>query len=118
MFTLFFTIIFIAEVIIAIWLILFIHKLNKKICRANNSILELQPILKDKVCKLKITINTVYLGIDYFAEFITRKKEQCSTALSNNIVVLILFLLLNTSGKRILAFIDLFMAFKKFIKTH
>lgn len=117
MLTIFFTIIFIAELIITIWVVTYIRKLDMKVTQINQNVIDFQPVLKDSVCKFKIAVNTVLFGVDYFAEFVAEKKEQCVNALSHNLIVMVLFLILNTGGKRILALIDLFMAFNKFIKT-
>lgn len=118
MLTIFFTIIFIAELIIACWVISVIQKLDRKVCEMNQKVLDFQPVLKERICKFQIAVNTVLLGIDYFAQFITKKKDECLNYLSKNIITAILFLVLNTSGKKVLTFVDLFFSFKKFMQTH
>lgn len=116
MLTIFFTIIFIAELIIATCLIIIIRKINKKVCETNKKVLNLKLQLLEQLCKIELSINKVHLGLAYFNEFIQTKKDQCTNILSNNAIIGILFFFFNTSGKKILALFDLFIAFNKFLK--
>lgn len=118
MLTIFFTIIFIAEIIITIYLIMLIRKINKKVCKANKQILALRLQIEEQLYKLELSINQIHLHLTHFNNFIDTKKEQCTSFLSNNAIIGILFLFLNTSGKKFLALVDLFVAFNKFIKLH
>lgn len=118
MLTIFFTIIFIAELIIAGWIISAILKVDKCVCEVNQKVLDVQPVLKKQINQFQITVNTVLLGVDYFAAFVTRKKEECVSVCSRNIITTVLYLFLSTGGKRVFAFADLIISLVKFIKKH
>ena len=49
MLTLFFTIIFLAEIIVAGWVISWIIKLDKKVCETNKKMLEFQPKMREQI---------------------------------------------------------------------
>ena len=118
MLTIFFTIIFIAELIIAGWIISAILKADKCVCEVNQKVLDFQPVLKEQINQFQIAVNTVLLWVDYFAAFVTKKKEECISVCSKNIITTVLYLFLNTGGKRVFAFADLLISLIKFIKKH
>lgn len=118
MITIFFTIVFIAELIITGWLISIILKADRMVCEANEKVLNLQPAIKEQIQGFKIAVNTVLLGVDFFASFLEKKKEECLNICSKNLITTILFFVLNNAGRKVLGFIDLFLALRKFLKSH
>lgn len=118
MLTIFFTIIFIAELIIAGWIISALQKADKYVCEINQKVINIQPVLKRQINQFQITVNTILLGVDYFAAFLTKKKDECVNVCSKNIITTVIYLFLNTGGKRVFAFVDLLIALVKFIKKH
>lgn len=118
MLTLFFTIIFIAELIIAFWIISIILKCDKAVLDANQKVIALRPVIKSRINDVKMLINTAFLGIDYFAQFIEKKKNAVINALSKNIIIAVLFIVLNTGGKKALTFLDWTLSFVKFMDKY
>ncbi len=113
MLTLFFTIIFIAELIVAGWIISGIIKLDKIVLSKNQEVLNFQPILKDQLQKTKSIIDIAGLSLDYFVTFIAEQKENCVILIKKNIIASILFLILKIPGKQIFTIVDLIFAVKK-----
>lgn len=118
MLTIFFTIIFIAELIIAGWIISILQKTDKYVCEINEKVVNIQPVLKKQINQFQIVINTILLGIDSFAVFLTKKKDECVNVCSKNIITTVVYLFLNTGAKRIFVFVDLLISLVKFIKKH
>lgn len=118
MLTIFFTIIFIAELIIAFWVISLIQKCNRLVCEVNKKVINCRPAIKSKICDIRISINSALLAMNNFSEFVNKKKDDLNEILSKNLFTTVLLMVLNPAGKKIFALIDLFLSVKKFVQNH
>jgi len=116
MLVLFFTIIFIAELIVTTWLISLIINLDKTVCELNQKVLTIQPEIKDNIQITKNIISQILSGLDCFTKFISTKREDCKNALKQNLLSTIAGFILRIPVKKIIALINIVLTIKKFIK--
>lgn len=107
MLTLFFTIIFIAEVIIALQVIKLINKADCAVIALNSQIETLTPQIKTTVIDIRIVVNKALLKVYDFGEILKKQKNKAKKSIIKNILTTILFLMLSSNGKQILTTIDL-----------
>lgn len=116
MMTIFFTIIFIAELIITFWIISQIIKCLKWTKETNQIIIENQAAIKNSLTQLNEQIKTVHTNIDSFSGMLEKKKEDFVQVFSKDIITNLGFFLLNTNVKSVLTFIDIILSVRKFIR--
>ena len=114
--SIFFTIIFIAELIIAFWLISLINKCKKWAIRQNTFILENKTILQNRITELHSNIKTIHTNLNNFSGALEKKKEDFIQVFSKDTITTIGYLLLNTNLKSIITFVDLILTLKKLLK--
>lgn len=73
---LFIATIFIAELIIALALVLVIVSADKKVCELNNKLTSFRPILEDGLKTLKEVVSNLQDSIETFFGFIRKKRQQ------------------------------------------
>ena len=115
MLSLFFTIIFIAEVIIALQLICLIRKADKVIVALNSQVSEYSPKIKNAILDVRIIINKALLGVYNLAEIIDRQKNKAKKSIIKNILTTLLFFMLSSNGKQIFTTIDLIFTALEFL---
>jgi len=113
MFILFFTIVLIAQLIVAYHIVTYIIALDKKVCAISQTITEARPQIVNQVTSFKSIIKTISKNLDCFNDFVIEKSKDCQTALKKNLITTILFYILKIPGKRILTIIDIIMMIKK-----
>lgn len=116
MLTIFFTIIFISELVITVWIISLIRKFNKEICITNQKVLDIKPELETQLQQVKLAVNTVLQKINSTSEGILEKEHTITNFLANEFVIGTLFFLLKSNGKGLLAIISLLSPLKKLLK--
>lgn len=116
MLTIFFTIVFIAEIIITVWVIKLICKIDSDIQRLNCRVLVLNPIIENVFCKTRISINSVLLGVNKLEQTLVLKKEKFIENITDNTFSTVLLILTRISGCKIFSFIELFKTFYKLMK--
>lgn len=114
--TIFFTIIFIAELIIAFWLISLMNKCKKWVIKQNSFILENKELLQDRIIEVRTSIKTIKTNLNNFSGAIEKKKEDFVQVFSKDTITTIGYLLLNTNLKSIITFIELILTLKKLLK--
>lgn len=117
MLTLFFTIIFLAEIIVAGWVISWIVKLDKKVCETNKKMLEFQPKMREQIKKLTCTLELASSCLDYFVTFIAERKTTCVNSLKKNIITTILFMILKIPFKQIATGVEILLLIKKILRV-
>ena len=115
MLTLFFTIIFIAEVIIALQVIAFINKADKAVIAFNEQVGVISPQIKASVLDARILVNKALLKVYNLAEIMGKQKHKVKQSVIKNILTTLLFFMLSSNGKQVLATIDLIFTAIKFI---
>lgn len=114
--TIFFTIIFIAELIITSWLISLINKCKKWAIKQNAFILEYKKLIQERITEVRTNIKTIHTNLDNFSGAIEKKKEDFLQIFSKDAITTIGYLVLNTNLKSIITFVDLILTLKKLLK--
>ena len=114
MLTLFFTIIFIAEVIIAFQLILLIQKVDHKVSEYNAKVLSLTTQIEVNISKLRKNVEVALNGVLKLEQIIQKQKKKYKYTILKNIFTTLIFLVLNKNGRQILTAIDLVFTAKEF----
>lgn len=116
MLTLFFTIIFLAELIVANWIIFNIIKLDKHVKEINIQITEYQPILRRSIQKVNGKLTKSLNSLNCFVTFIADKKQECKELCSKNILSSLLCIILKLPFKQILSALEVILAIKKIFR--
>ena len=116
MLVLFFTIIFLAELIIASWVISKINNARKLISEYNQQVVELQPVITLGITKARTNITKTLTTLNAFVNFLTEKKGQCSCIVGKNIFSTFLSVITKLPYKQILSFLEVLIAIKKFLR--
>ncbi len=114
MLILFFTIIFIAEIIIAGWLISKIRKLDKIVCEFNFRILPLKDLFKEKIILEKEVLTSFNQKVKGWNDFVDKKKNQYLKIHPQMIMTIASFILKNDWKKVVLIF-DIIFGIKKLL---
>ena len=116
MLTLFFTIIFLAELIVAGWIISWIIKFDKAVCQTNSQVTLQRKELISKMNDAKMSINKTLTALNNFVTFINDKKCECKNAFETNIITSILCLILKLPFKQILSALEVILTVKKLLQ--
>lgn len=112
MLTLFFIIIFIAELIITSWIVSIIRIADQKVCQANQQVTESRKKLKERLYKIKAIINIANLSIDYIITYIKETKTSFEQILNKDIITTLILLILKIPENKISKCINIFMIIK------
>lgn len=115
MLVLFFTIIFIAELIMAGQIIALIQKARQSVCQINQTVIDVKPEIERNICDIRIAINTVLLRLNGVHGFIDKRKEDYKKIFSANFLTKVTSFILSNDWKKILMAIDVILTIKKFI---
>ena len=115
MLVLFFTLIVIAEVIIAAQLIFLIRRVDFAVIAINNKICESSPNIKNTISKVRNSVNKALIGVYNLGRIIEKRKDKTIKYFIKNAITTILFFMLSPNGKQILTAIDLFFTSIEFI---
>jgi len=112
MLTFFIAIVLIAEIVITFHIISFILKIDKKVCELNEEIVALTPTIEDTLTSARISINKILLTLNKFEQKLQSKTEEFKFNILKSVITTVLYLLLNTSGKKVLSIIELAFSLK------
>ncbi|MBR1618342.1 hypothetical protein IJ674_00440 [bacterium] len=112
MLTFFIAIVLIAEIVITFHIISFILKIDKKVCELNEQIVALTPTIEDTLTSARISLNKVLLALNKFEQKLQSKTEEFKFNILKSVITTALYLLLNTSGKKVLSTIELAFSLK------
>lgn len=116
MLTLLFTIVFIAELIIASWIISKIQKLNRVVCEANTKVLEAQVELKTQITETRLGITKALTALKKFTNFVDDTKDEYSNLVEKNIFSTVLSIILKLPYKKIMSALEVGLMIKKLLK--
>ena len=121
MLTFFFTLIFIAEIVLVFNIISFINKCDKRVCELSKTFDGVESSLSKAFCEIRIAINTLNLNLNKAQIVIVRKKDEYKTIIIKNIITGMLFILLSNNGKKIISGVEIGFAacdlVKKYLKV-
>lgn len=112
MLTFFIAIVLIAEIVITFHIISFILKIDKKVCELNEQIVALTPTIEDTLTSARISLNKVLLALNKFEQKLQSKTEEFKFNILKSVITTALYLLLNTSGKKVLSTIEFAFSLK------
>lgn len=116
MLILFFTTIFVSELIITFWIISIIRKFNKMTCEMNEKVLQIQPILPEKICLEKEMLKNIRLKTDKYGAYINEKKESYKQLITPQIITVIAAFLIKNDWKKFFMAIDIFLSIKRLLR--
>ena len=106
MFTIFFTVIFISELIIASWIISTLKKWDKAVCALNEKIIETRTPIRKSLLNLSLYVNKASVFVAKIKLKLEQQKKNYIYSISKSIIVTVLFLTLDKDGKQVLSTAD------------
>ncbi len=116
MLTLFFTVIFLAELIVTSWIISKIRKADDAILAYNKIITEYNPQLKNDLQKIKETVITLHSKLECFTTSVTNKAENCKKLIKNKYLTEFVMWLMKIPYKKIITVLEIILTIRKMIK--
>ncbi len=117
MLTLFFTIIFLAELIVASWIISKIKKANAVVCDYNKKLTEFQPMLKDNLQKIHEIINNIHSKLNCLTSSVSNRVENCKNLFKSKALTDLAMWVLNIPYKKILTIVEIILTIRKLTKV-
>ena len=117
MLVVFFTIVFIAELIVTCWIVSKINKLRAKIAGANLAVNQISPEIISGVTQARAIAETISTKLGVTVDFIEEKKCDCLSSLMKGVLTTLLFSATKLPGKKLFTMIDLLLTIRKIIKT-
>lgn len=116
MFIVFFTIVFIAELIILAQLICIINNARRVVCNANKKVLDYQFIIREKCYKARLYINKLLLALEGVSEKVTKKQKLLNKLFSWEIIPILITIISQIGFNNIVNTINTFITIKGFLK--
>ena len=113
---LFFVIVFIAELVLTVQLILLIRNWDRKVCALNDLITESQPVIENAFTTIRIAINKTLLNLTKIQIKINEKKDRYKVIILKHIITAILFIILHGRWKKIISVVELAFSANDVIK--
>ena len=117
MFTLFFLIIFLAELIVAGWIISKIRKANEIVLGYNQKVTAFNPCLKADLQKIKEIAAAIHSKLDCFTASVSDKKEKCKNLFKNKFLTELAMWLMKIPYKKIITILEIILTIRKIIKV-
>ena len=114
---LFFTITFVAEVIVCCWIVSKLKKLDEIVLEKNAQVLEYQPVLKSALTEVKANVNKSMLTLTSLVTFIGETKGECKKLFSKNFLSALGCLILKIPFKQIMSALDVILMVKRILKV-
>ena len=117
MLILFFSIVFIAELIITIELIRFIRKFDNTVIEFNERLTSVKPGIIKSLKAVRVAVSKMLFEVTKFQLKFEKQKEKFKNNILKNIITVLLFVVLHKNGKQALALVDLAFSIKGFIES-
>lgn len=117
MLAVFFTIVFVAELIVAGWIISAIKKLIVQVEQINLSVNQISPEIISTVTQVRAVAEMISSKLDATKNFIGDTKNDCICGIKKTLITSLLFKLMKLPGKRIMTVIDVVLTLRKLLKT-
>jgi len=114
---LFFTITFIAEIIVCFWIVSKLKKLDRAVLEMNSQVLDYQPELKSMLANVKANVNKSMVSLKSLVSFIGETKGECKKLFSKNFLSAMGCLILKIPFSQILSVLDVIFTLKKILKV-
>lgn len=117
MLILFFTIVFIAELIVAGKIISVLNNVRASVNDVNNQVTEAKPVISDGMRVAKNGVSTVTKGLGNLSSYISGKKKEALKIAVKGLVALVLLLFLRKlPHKKVLTAVDILFAIGNILK--
>lgn len=116
MLVVFFTIIFIAELIIAIEVICLIQKARKSVCALSQAVTDNRTIIAGRIADVRNAFGTILKKLKEFGLFVDKKKEDYKKFFTPAILTTIANFILTNDWKKIFMAVDIIFTLKKLLK--
>ena len=117
MLIIFFTIVFIAELIVIAKILSLLKRANDSICEINSQVIEVKPIIKKGLSDAKKGVSGMTSGVDGFSTFVKKKKKDIIIfAIKGTVAIILIFALKKFPNKRCLKFVDNLISIGNFLK--
>lgn len=117
MFIVFFTIVFIAELIILAQLIALINNARRVICETNKKVIGYQFVIREKCYKTRLSINKLLIALNGVSQKVTKKQNLLKKLFSRQIVPIIITVISQIGFSNIINAINTFVTFKSLLKV-
>ena len=116
MLILFFTIIFLAELIIASWIITQITKARRFVCEVNQQVTDIQPLIKENIDIAHEKLSKTLASLEAFMKFLAEKQGELGTLMNRNIFSTAVAVVLKLPFKEILSLLEVIIKVKRILK--
>lgn len=116
MLVLFFTIIFLAELIITGWIISQINKARAFVGEINQEVLNIQPLLKENIEKAHKMLSELLDSLNSFTKFLSEKQGELGALVNRNIFSTVVAVVLKLPFKEILSLLEVVIKIKRILK--
>lgn len=117
MLVVFFTIVFIAEIIVTCWFVSKIKKLRNKVAGINLAVNQISPEIISGITQTRAVAETISTKLGITVNFVEEKKCDCVDALKKGLLTTLMFNITKLPGKKIFTMIDLFLTIRKIVKS-
>ena len=104
---LFFVIVFIAELVLTIQLIILIRNWDRKVCALNEQITQVTPEIEKSLTQIRIVINKVLLKLNKIQIKIEKEKNKYKNIILKHFITGVLYLILHGRWKKIFSIIEI-----------
>lgn len=116
MLVLFFTVIFLAELIVAGWIISKINDARAFVGEINQQVLEFQPTVKTNIDKAHELLSKTLDTLNLFTKFLSEKRGVLGSLVNRNIFSTVIAVALKLPFKDILALLEVAIKLRKLLK--
>ena len=118
MLTIFFVIVFIAELIVAEKVISTLKKTSAAVCEINDQVSEIKPVVASSMRSVSSGVNSAAKGVGAFTKFLEKKRKFAIVSLTKAVLGIVIFLAIKKfPHKKMLSVVDVFFALGKLIKA-
>lgn len=118
MLTLFFTIVFLAELIVAGKIVSVIKQADANVCAINTQVCEIKPQLKKGMQSAASGVKAAANGVGLVNKFIDKRKRELYISLIKGILSIVIFIMIKKyPHKRCLTIVDVLFTFDNILKA-
>jgi len=86
------------------------------VCAANTRVLDIQPVLKDNLQKIKGITETLHSRLDCVIKSVTNKKNECKNIIRNKALTEFALWIMKLPYKRIISVLEIILTIRKILK--
>jgi hypothetical protein len=110
---LFFTIVFIAELVVLEKIVSLILKLKGNVHEMNCKIVDFKPKMKDYIKNFRSVVGVIFGKLDCFVTFVAQRRTDCSKRIKKGLLMTVLGFILRIPTKQVLTIVDILMMVRK-----